>query len=735
MLPKRVSRSFLVVFFNILFVSLLLASDWPSWRGPHQNGVSDETGLISNWSLDGENLVWKVDFTGRSTPIIMNGRVYVVGRTGEGKTMQRVVACYAAKDGKLIWQNKENVFHTTIPFTRVGWASLGGDIETGNVYFLGVGGLLTCYDGKTGEVLWQHTLAEEFHRFSGYGGRTVTPLVDEDLVHISYWTWSAWGEKGPPKPRFAAYDKYTGELVWESYLASPPKNTNYSNPVITVINGIRTLITGGPDGAVHAVKARTGEPIWHFKLSKGAIQASVVVDGDKVYAAHGAENFDSIERGRVVCIDANGKGDITKTNEVWRYDGLGVGYASPAIHAGKLYVVTDQGDLVTLNASDGNELWRFNLGTVGKGSPIWADGKIFATEVNGGFHIIEPGENGAKSLDRKKIAFNEKRTAEVYGSPAIAYNRVYFTTEQGLFCLGDKESNFKVTKTPAMAMKEELATGGEVAHIQIVPASIWLHSADKVKFKIRTFDAMGRKLKPEKAQFTLNGLTGKLKSNGEFLPDNKAGIQAGYVIAKVGELESKARVQVTPELPIIIDFEDFAVDKNPPYWPNASKFIVKSIDGNNVLLKPPSRKGLNRHNLYLAIPDLTNYTIQADVKGTKVKRRSPDMGLIANRYYFDFMTKKKRLQIRTWPAELERFSAEMPYEWNPDLWYTMKMQVEYENGKATIKGKIWPREEKEPEGWTLTAVDEMPNKQGSPALYGDSAASIYFDNVKITRSK
>ncbi|MFQ5675324.1 MAG: PQQ-binding-like beta-propeller repeat protein, partial [bacterium] len=253
-----------------------VASDWPSWRGPHQNGVSDETGLVSTWSLDGTNLIWKAKFVGRSTPIVMNGKVYVIGRTGHGVDQQRVIACYDAKDGRLVWEKKDNVFHTTIPYNRVGWASLGGDPESGNVYAYGVDGLFTCYDGENGDILWQHSLVEEFHRFSGYGGRTNTPIVDEDLVHISFWTWSAWGEKGPPKPRFSAYDKRTGELVWTSYLKTPPKNTNYSNPVIAIINGVRTMVTGAPDGAIYGVKARTGEQLWKFQLSKGAIQPSVV---------------------------------------------------------------------------------------------------------------------------------------------------------------------------------------------------------------------------------------------------------------------------------------------------------------------------------------------------------------------------------------------------------------------------------------------------------------------------
>ena len=60
------------------------SAGWPSWRGPHENGVSDETGLVQTWSLDGENLVWRQDFISRSTPVVMNGKLFVNGRVGTG---------------------------------------------------------------------------------------------------------------------------------------------------------------------------------------------------------------------------------------------------------------------------------------------------------------------------------------------------------------------------------------------------------------------------------------------------------------------------------------------------------------------------------------------------------------------------------------------------------------------------------------------------------------------------
>ena len=68
-----------------LAVTLLVAApahagEWPAWRGPAQDGNSLETGLVSTWSKDGQNLVWRVPLTGRSTPLVFYGRACLNGR-------------------------------------------------------------------------------------------------------------------------------------------------------------------------------------------------------------------------------------------------------------------------------------------------------------------------------------------------------------------------------------------------------------------------------------------------------------------------------------------------------------------------------------------------------------------------------------------------------------------------------------------------------------------------------
>ncbi|HKI32690.1 MAG TPA: PQQ-binding-like beta-propeller repeat protein, partial [Gemmataceae bacterium] len=145
--------------------------DWPEMRGPEQNGVARDKNLPDSFSPDPNdkdgNLIWKQPFGGRSTPVVMNGRVFVINPTTEGVSaeerlhLEERVMCFDADNGKVLWEHKFPIFHTDIVAARVGWTSVVGDPETDNVYAHGVQGLLFCFEGKTGKVLWQKSLTEE----------------------------------------------------------------------------------------------------------------------------------------------------------------------------------------------------------------------------------------------------------------------------------------------------------------------------------------------------------------------------------------------------------------------------------------------------------------------------------------------------------------------------------------------------------------------------------------------
>jgi outer membrane protein assembly factor BamB len=702
-------------------------ADWTSWRGPGQDGVSPETGLVSSWSPAGENVVWKAEIVGRSTPVAIGGRVCVQGRVGETVDRQEVVACYDAATGARRWEHRFPVYNTTVPFNRVGWPSPAADPETGNLYVHGVAGQLIAFDPQ-GTIVWSRFLTEEFGRLSGYGGRTQTPVIDGDQLLLSSVS-SGWGKHAAPRNRYFAFDKRTGDVLWIATPGGMPADFNHQSvPVVAEIAGRRMVVAGDADGWIYALDVRTGEKLWGFQLSQRGINSTVLVVGDRVFAAHSEENVDDALMGRVVCIDGTGRGDVTKTHEVWRVNELGVGFPSPTRHDGRLYVVDNSANLVALDMATGKQLWQHSLGTVGKGSPVVADGKLYVPETNGRFHILAPGPEGVRALDEDELHVADGRYAELYGSPAVAYGRIYLATEGGLFCIGDKSKPFPA---PAKHAAPAPARGeGAVAALLVVPAEVLMRAGEAVAFEVRGFDAQGRPLGARAATgWKLAGLAGSIEG-GRFVPTG-AGAQAGEIEITVDGKSAVARVRVVPDLPWSEDFEAYAAGKVPPTWIGAAgKFEVREVDGNKVLVKPFRDKGLLRNDVFLGASTLSGYTIEADVMGAQQGRRRTDIGLIASGYGLDLMGNHQRLQLASWPSE-NRVSAELPFPWEMGRWYRMKLRVDVEGGRGLVRGKVWPRGEEEPADWTIAVEDPYPVPAGSPGLTGYSPADILYDNLKV----
>ena len=266
--------------------------------------------------------------------------------------------------------------------------------------------------------------------------------------------------------------------------------------------------------------------------------------------------------------------------------------------------------------------------------------------------------------------------------------------------------------------------------LQITPAEA-LTSGDPVELTVIGYDANGSQTSTVGAlEWMKTGLTGTLQDN-KFTPEVNAGAHAGTVTAQSGELKATTRIRVIPPLPWTENFESIELEKIPTHWIGATgKFFVREMDGKKVLVKTPVQRGLNRSNVYIGPSTMKDYEIQIDLMGTKDKRRLPDMGLIANRYTLDMQGRHQRLQIRSWASDL-RMAKTIDFPWDIDVWYTMRMKVEVVDDKAMIYGKVWRKDDPEPKDWTITAEDPLPNREGSPGIYGYSATVIYYDNLKV----
>jgi outer membrane protein assembly factor BamB len=142
----------------------------------------------------------------------VGNRVYVQNPVGRGPGIQERVMALEADTGKAIWEYKFNIFQSDVPPHRVGWASPVADPDTGNIYALGVGALVVALS-KDGKLLWERSVGEEFAAFTTHGGRTMSPIIDGDLVIVSA-AISSWGTQGNRAHRFLALDKRTGDIVW-----------------------------------------------------------------------------------------------------------------------------------------------------------------------------------------------------------------------------------------------------------------------------------------------------------------------------------------------------------------------------------------------------------------------------------------------------------------------------------------------------------------------------------------
>ena len=710
--------------------------DWPEARGPHRDGRSDEKGLIEKWAINGQNFLWRAPYGGRSAPVVMGNRVYVQNPSAAGEQLQERVMALDADTGKVVWEYKFNVFQSDVPPHRVGWASPAADPETGNLYVMGVGATVIALN-KDGKLLWDRSVGEEFAAFTTHGGRTTSPIVDGDLVIVSA-AISSWGTMASRQHRFVALDKRTGDIMWVSSPGGRPYDTNYSAPTIATINGMRLLISGSGDGGVYALKPQTGEKVWGAVIAKRAVNTGAVVVGNDVIVTHGDENLDVNELGMIGAIDGSLTGDIKTVK--WAQKGDQFGFSSPVVDGALIYAVENGSRLKAYDAETGRNLWTQTLGTIQKAPLVFADGKIYVGTESGKFFIVRPSEKGAQILSEVEMPHarddNAGQTAgiaePIFAGAAISRGRIFFVSTGGVYAIGAKAA----TKPAGATVDEAAIKGqGDPAWLQVSPTELVLKPGQPVKLNARAFDKQGRLLGPAAGvTWTLTGLKGAVTPDGTFTPDPAVLEQAGVIKATAGAISGDARARVARPLPWTEDFESMAPGSSPPGWivVGTARTSVGPIDGQKAFYKQPDETIFKRYRAFVGDVNLSNYTVEADVRGATRRRQMPALGVTAQRYSLVLYGNDQQLKIEPWEPETHR-SAVVPYEWKADTWYHLKLRVEnLPDGRVRARGKAWPTGQPEPDAWTIEKIDPIGNKKGAPGFFIDSEFGAYIDNLKVT---
>jgi outer membrane protein assembly factor BamB len=746
------------------------AQGWLTWRGPFQNGTSLEKNLPDK--IDAEHPLWTADLPGQSTPVIAQGRLYILGYLGDGPDLREVIACYEAESGKPLWQHGYGDFLSDTIYHRYATSSPSIDPETGDVYAQGTQGILAAFDAD-GKRLWDLSMMEVYGRLTFPNGRTASPLIDRDIV-ITRGITANWGAHGPGGDRFYAFDKKTGQLVWASAPGDRPTDNSFSLPVLGWLDGRRVFYASTGDGSIVCVNARTGDPLWRIPLFKAGINSSVLVhNNDKIIAIYGTP----YEPGQMVALAiphelptnaAAGPIVVARSKvELWSNE-LRTSTSSPILMGDTIYLTSEVGNLAAIDARNGKILWKLKLGIEQRNAcPVYADGKLYVPILNepsqqeqsgeeaaggkGAFYIVKPAETGGEILSHVVL------DGRCFGAPTVYNGRIYVQTSKKLYCFGNKGNN---TGLPPAPPAEKWPAPGPASQLQVVPAEVLLKPGEVASFHLRALDANGLTVEdhidpkavkwahyvPPTAKVRA-AIKGEFNSQGQFVAASDPMPSAGAFEADYNGLKGYFRGRVLPGLPIKQDFEAFQLSETttnnveppthfayPPLpWIGARfKFDVREKDGNKCLVKTIDNRFFQRATVFMGDPGLKNYTIEADVMSEGNKRKMSDVGLINQRYKVVLKGNEKKLEISS-NDELFRFGKE--FNWSPNMWYRLKARVDVApDGSGVVRAKAWPKTEPEPASWTFETPHAHAHQTGCPGLFGFSPQDmrVYIDNIAVT---
>ncbi len=416
------NRSLAVVFAFLASFVIAKADNWPQWRGPSLNGVSNEKNLPVKWTVE-ENIAWKVPMPGYSgsTPIIWRDRIFLNVADGDNLSLW----CLNKTNGEVLW--KKPLGGGNVKMRKQNMSSPSPVTDGRSVYVMTGTGILKGFD-FTGKELWSRDIQKEYGQFGLQWGYASSPLLYEDSLYVQV----LHGMKTDDASYVMRIDKKSGKTLWKvdrptSAIRESPDS--YTTPALLRYGkSTEIVITGGDCVTGH--DSATGKELWRANglnpdnNPSYRIVASPIIFDNIIYAPSRIKPL--------LALKAGGRGDITSSHVLWS-TGNGPDVPTPVTDGKYFYVVNDRGIMFCLDAKTGAEVYvqqRIKPGTY-SGSPVLADGKIYVTNEDGLTTVVAAGP-------KFEVLAENPLNDYALSSPAISDGQIFIRTAAHLYAIGKK---------------------------------------------------------------------------------------------------------------------------------------------------------------------------------------------------------------------------------------------------------------------------------------------------------
>ncbi len=395
-----------------------MGEDWPRWRGPRLDGISQETQLLREWPSGGPAQLRKAKLSGGfSSVVVADGRLFT--QTKEDK--QEVVVCLDAATGKDLWRYRydcDYAAHRTftgggMPASRTGPRATPA-VDGDRVYTLGATGTLLCLEAKTGKKIWQEELLKIAGRDCPTHGYCGCPLVVEDRIYL---------ELGGEKKAVAALDKKDGSVVWQAL----DDTLGQGSPIWASVHGVPQVIFFTGKAAV-GVAPQDGKLLWRYPwTTRFDLNIATPICADsKVFISSNYGTGGAVFR----------PGDKEEPQTLWKSLAMQNHISTSVLYQGNLYGFSEQ-RLRCVDFEIGKIHW--DKSGLGKGSLVVADGHLIILGDHGELVLAKPNPTAYTEVSRCQVF--DKGTL-TWTAPVVSDGRLFIRSENALVALTlRKETN------------------------------------------------------------------------------------------------------------------------------------------------------------------------------------------------------------------------------------------------------------------------------------------------------